>query len=369
MLKINELRDKLETIYEKEKRDIFSNYSKPNMLIRTKLKTNHLISSEYYTDIEKNVPDIYVEYENLDLLLKLYSKISANYKLKNFFINWITKYSIDYENNEPLEDNKITASLTFYFLFKIKRLNIAKEKIKFRYDKKYPANMLYYAIQNILRYEHHLISEIDIKYLEEIIDNLYNFRSTIIVTDKEIRNNQQTKTIRDLFNNLKIYRLKKELNEDINYEINQDKERIQKIIRNFGFDENISEALNKIEEAYFYSSENGFDIRNNISLLKEIFDKVIFSILNKLEKVTNEKPTKKNEKEHPSETKHKFICDKLLFSEGERKTLSSINKILNEEKHSLISKKEKFRITRNFTIELLLLMLSKLDNFIEIDKK
>lgn len=369
MFSEKQLIERIKIIFNKEEKDMRYNDLQPVIRINRHSDSNNLCGSAPIESIGRSppprdkinldVPNTYLVYENFELLNQLYSRISSNKNQKTLFLICVSehiisdKISLNNFDDMPSSYNACTAGLAFYFLFRIKGLSILQNIMQKRAIEQISLDIIYKIIQMILIYEHYLITEEDIEYFEDIRSNLVHYAVDL---DKPMMHN-----IYDLINDLKVYRLKKELSDDINYEINKDKEKVHKYILDYGFDGNAAEALNKIDNSYYDSSENSFDLRNNISLLKEVFDSVTKSVLEKLKQVTGRNPIKKNQNEHDTEMKHRFICKELSFTEGERKSMSSINKMLNEEKHSLMSKKEKFRITKNFTIEFLLLLFSKLN--------
>lgn len=306
--------------------------------------------------IELDIPNVYVSYENLEMLIGLYNLI-PDLKLKEWFIKLIVNHL----------KNDDCSGLCFYFLFRVKKFELLRVSIKKRIKKDLSFNDILIATKNILKYEHNNLNEIELKKFENIISGVINhiFNKYPRLSYDAKYNNKFNTGIYELISQIKVMRLKKELKENFNYEINQDKEKVQEFVRIYGFDKRISEAFNKIDELYLGISEDEFDFRNNISLLKEIFKRAMDSVLKEIETITNEKPIKLSDKEDPTLTRHRFITQNLSFSEGENKTMSSLNYMLNEEHHSLISKKEKFRLVRNFTIEFILLVFSKLQSLKE----
>ncbi len=330
-----------------------------------------------YDKICLDVPNTHLIYDNLDLLIKLYSKISSNPNLKKLFLDQVTsniENNIYFERQTGLRFN--IAGLAVFFLFRINKLDILEKAIEKRKKNKLLSDnidSILVVIKDILIYEHYKLNEENIILLKKIVDNLITImlghsRRFFMREDYDSRINETIEGMDNLFNDLEVHRLKIELSDNLNYEINQDKEIVQKYILEYKIDETASLALNKIDQSYYDISEESFDLRNSISLLKEVFDKVTKSIMDDLIQFTGEKPTKISN-EHPTETKHRFIEEKLIFNEGEKRMMGAVNQMLNEEKHSFMSKKEKFRITRNVTIEFLLLLFSKLDKFKENGKR
>jgi len=371
-----ELIAKIKIIFDKEKKEIV-------MFRRALIKLNRNVGPKgiygptEYDKICLDVPNTHLIYDNLDLLIKLYSKISSNPNLKKLFLDQVTsniENNIYFERQTGLRFN--IAGLAVFFLFRINKLDILEKAIEKRKKNKLLSDnidSILVVIKDILIYEHYKLNEENIILLKKIVDNLITImlghsRRFFMREDYDSRINETIEGMDNLFNDLEVHRLKIELSDNLNYEINQDKEIVQKYILEYKIDETASLALNKIDQSYYDISEESFDLRNSISLLKEVFDKVTKSIMDDLIQFTGEKPTKISN-EHPTETKHRFIEEKLIFNEGEKRMMGAVNQMLNEEKHSFMSKKEKFRITRNVTIEFLLLLFSKLDKFKENGKR
>lgn len=357
---------RLETIFKREESDMVENNFKPLIYLDAKRNKMPFVGSIPEDKIFLDVPNWHEVYKNLDLLRKLYSMISSNQSLRECFLEWIQNHienddiNLSTREGTHVSINKSTSSLAFRFLFRIKMLDLTEVALDKRHKNKLKSDNIYEAIKSILTFEHYLMNEGDLELIERITRKMF-FRRVRLIDDYEaFEHNKKVRIINSLINDIRFHRLEKELNENFNFEINQDKEKVQQFIKRYGFDEDSASALDKIDESFFDSSEESFDLRNNISLLKEVFDSVTESVLNQIIELTDENPTQKHEKEHPTETKHRFICEKIEFTEGESKSMSSVNKMLNEEKHSLISKKEKFRLVRNFTIEFILLMFTKL---------
>jgi len=362
-----ELINRIKTIFDKEEKDLRENGLRPLISLNRHKGLKALVRDPPENEINRDVPNWHLLYPNLDFLLKLYTTISSNGQLKNYFLKWIIKHIEsdikDILNKEGTytESNRTTAGLAFWFLFKLRRLDLAEKAIRERNHHELQSEEIIISILYILTYEHYLMTEKDIETLENITESLLRYKADQIEPYEESDYIKERRLIKDLFSDIKFYRLEKELAENFNFEINQDKEKVIEYILKFGFNKEASEALNKVDEIYYAAVEDDFEFSKTISQLKEIFDKLLKDTLAELKALTGEKPVAL-EKEDPARTKHRFIGEKLGFTKGEDKTLTALNQMLNEEKHTLISKKEKFRLVRNFTVEFFLLLFIKLDN-------
>ncbi len=374
MLSREQLIIRVRTIFKKEERDMRENNFSPIIYLNRTHGPKSLVKEIPENKIFQDVPNWFQVYKNLDLLIKLYTVISNDPDLKISFLDWIQNHiqndnkTISTDDGHHFCYNKSTSGLAFRFLFQIRRLDLAEMALDKRHKNKLKSNDIYDAIKSVLRFEHYKMSEAELSVIERIANALFLESVRLIDVNESFQHNQKAKVISDLINDIRSYRLEKELLENFNYEINMDKERVQKFIKRYGFDQNSANALDKVDESFFDSSEKSFDIRNHLSLLKEVFDSITESTLIDLKSISGENPTKKDKETH-TQMKHHFISEKLCFTEGERKLMSAVNSMLNEEKHSLISNREKFRLVRNFTIEFLLLIFTKLAQLKDFEKE
>ena len=359
----------LKIIFDNEIKDMTENEFRPKIYAISLIKRGPI---KYQMPENKICLDnsYIIDYKNFELLFALYQKLTLT-SLKIKFVEFLKNHIItNIENisihNSSMETN--TAGLAVYFLIRIKRTDIVKESIIKRIENEKGLSYIYLILKMALTYDYSKLDETDLNNIELAITYskkklTFKLRSSYdgIVYDNNI--NYEKKVIKELIHEIRLLWLEKNLSENINYEINQDKERLQEIVKDYGFDKNINEALNKIDEALYAPNNDEFDYQKNISSLKAVFDKFTEPIYKEIVKSCKETPKKKHEKEHDTEMKHRFIGEKLNFSEGENKTMTGINKMLNEEKHGLITNKEKLRLTKNMTIEFLLMMLTKYQNF------
>lgn len=306
------------------------------------------LNIDYAPLIEPEPEKVRLEYSTMETLKKLYLFIENDLSLKSHFIQILTN---KIEKEEPIKHHYIIYDLTdlaFITLIYINNVDIALDSLIKR-NNELVINSHLKFLEGFIHNHYHYMNENQLKRLRKFISETdINVGSPSMWAQKIIKMIDKI-----LFKNLNLQL------EGIDFEFNLDKKKVQDMISKYGFNKKVSEALDKIDKEYYKVSEDAFDLRNNISLLKEVFDDFMSSISSELIKITGKKPEKKHEKEHDTEMKHRYIGENLMFSEGETRTMGALNQMLNEEKHSLISKKEKSRITKNFTIEFILLTLTK----------
>lgn len=151
------------------------------------------------------------------------------------------------------------------------------------------------------------------------------------------------------------------------FEIVQDKERLKQRILDFSFEPILNETLDKIDDYYWNTPSDKFVYRHGLSLLRQFLETLIDSISTKIFNKTNEPiPTEKETKRKSKIGNQRlYIMKHLQLSKDVDKILDSVVDICNDEgAHAFITDKEFLRLTKNIVIEISLMILTKLNDFL-----
>ncbi|MFK7780035.1 MAG: hypothetical protein QM490_02710 [Candidatus Gracilibacteria bacterium] len=304
----------------------------------------------YSEELEK------LEYRTGDLLIQLLASISLNKELEKFLIEkmFLNKryYRLMFyiSCNYGLLDN-------FLDIYKYSRIGIDYDEVENMtnlFD-----NFLEYFIKffnkgqlniylNILKSQHYQANS-------EVFDNLSPIFYSL---KKKIINHK----FNELSNNLT----------GINIEINKDKEEVKEIINHFGFDNKYNEFLTTLDKHFYSENKDNIEMAGLIGTFRQFNNDIIIDIA--LEVATNEGLSDIPKLENSKSTSKigragDYLKEKFNLSKNEDKFLEYFTKILHEEGgHAFLSSIEYFRLTKNITIEIILLLLYKLKDFKENNK-
>lgn len=159
----------------------------------------------------------------------------------------------------------------------------------------------------------------------------------------------------------------------INIEINKDKEELKQIINYFWFDTKYNEFLTNLDKHFYSEIKDSIEIAWMIWTFRQFNNDIIIDIalevakiewLNEIPKVEWSKSTKQ------IGLAWDYLKEKFWLSNNEEKFLEYFTKILHEEWwHAFLSSIEYFRLTKNITIEIILMLLYKLREFKENNQK
>lgn len=161
-------------------------------------------------------------------------------------------------------------------------------------------------------------------------------------------------------------RLASVLFEGINLEINQDKNQLKDIIKEFSFNPILNETINKIDQD-LQQAEDKFDFKTCIGLIRTFLNELCVSIALEIEKKTNFSASLPIEEGKKMGRAMNYFRDRRIdfLSEEEKVLLSSINSFMSYRGvHVLKSGKEYARISRNMAIEMGLFLMERLQKYI-----
>jgi hypothetical protein len=149
--------------------------------------------------------------------------------------------------------------------------------------------------------------------------------------------------------------LKGSLLEGLNLEINQDKDRVENYLQQFGFSKILAECLHKADQLY-QGPADAFDLKSSMGHLRSF-----------LENLHNDAgPSLEKKYGVPFAPGWGPSVDYLrkngTFSEAEEKFVTSLYRLISDEAvHPLIAEREYARLARNMVIEYALLFMRKLE--------
>jgi len=301
---------------------------------------------------------------NLIRMLKLFEKVKSQEELREFFVRYMLKFCNILSPLVIGESDDTLQYLPYEFLIRIGELNVLsnyiENDIRLHSDHYVPFHKI---ILSILSNEANLFSKEDILNLKDFFQTMLVFMAEAKTGSRVVE--KLIDSILDKINDIEISILDHEL-EDINPQINVDSVKVEEKIRLFGFKEDLITALNKFQEYYSDTTKDEFDFSAAIGKLREFISKLIFEVANKIQSIAKDSfPT---EAETPIGNMRIYLKRQLDLG-TENKLIDGLIELVNKEgSHTLISGKEHFRLTRNITIELALLILSKLEKFNESNK-
>jgi hypothetical protein len=159
---------------------------------------------------------------------------------------------------------------------------------------------------------------------------------------------------------IQYLRLRKELRESENFEINQDRDKLFDNLSALGFSEKLTEFL-KFAEAEFAKAKDAFDYKTCVDQIRSFFAELLNETAEKIATRRGETLTSvKVDKKHPVEIRG-YLERTKFFSEQFRKLADGLYAFMSDEgTHTLGATKDVARIARNIAIEIGLLVTKRL---------
>jgi len=306
-----------------------------------------------------NTGEYELRYPTAEALIKLFITIQNKNELKNVFLNEITNFLIEHKSFEADSSGRNLSrywvdisSLPLAVLMKLGFKEMAVDGLLKRSRKK---RDLYYCLKflnDYLRYEYTSFTDDQLGKFLDFVKKL-----SVPAGDPHMIKEEITRQI----TKIRYDNILKGL-EGINFQTNQDKKKIIEKVRYFQFDENLITGMNKIDEHFWNPTTDEFDSSAVIGNMREVFTKYIEKICERIKMKTKEEiPT--DERTRLGNLK-KYIKEHLKLNRSIITIMNGLIRTLNEEgSHDHITKKEYFRLTRGIMIEIILLLLTKLENF------
>ena len=291
-----------------------------------------------------------IEYENFDLLLKLYEQAQDDEILVDKFLFFLGK---------NIKKSSVSR-LCVETLIKIGEFYIVTDQLTELWLANKFNDIVPFlpALNELLYWEPNLFGEEELEELEELLKDILKSSPTAY----QARLLSPISGPLERIHNIQYQQLKMLLGDVTNIQINTDKNRVKQLVTKYQFDEKLSEALDKVDQYYFSKAHDEFEYSMAIAPLREFFQLLMEDIANKIFEITNEDiPTS----EATAIANRRLYVKRHLHLDEENQLLNKLIEMINHEgSHALISDKEYLRLTKNMSIELALLLLTKVGKFI-----
>ncbi len=321
-----------------------------------------------------NIPETYsISTRNIDLLLKLYQK--ADHLEKDIIFNDICKI-FDQSNNYYSSLCYFAFSMLFLF-DKDKSLSMLKEY--FVLNGSY--SLTIHILNLILTYKYEYFTDADL----ETVKSLVNIVKSKIASYSGSRAAPEFKSMKEkraFFNydwfkqkdvlkkglfprtlkrihQIEYHRLGKFL-EGINPELNSDKIALINRMDELGFPEDAKRCLDEIDKIYFGSPDK-FECKSCMGFIRSFLEEIFRELVQGMSKITTTPYESESDK---FSNRKRYLLRVAFINDDEAEFYQRYyNLVSNEGIHSLTSKREYVRISRNVVIELGLLLLNRYNEY------
>jgi len=368
-MELEQIRKKVQIIFENERRQ-------PTIYYTRKKEERKMIwgFGDYMTKKVIRDPEKYeFRAPNVDLLKALDNKLNTK-KEREFFCSEVQATFRPDSNFHDL------VSLSFETMF---RLNKIKEAVKLLIEKFKVTlpylNLLRQLIEN-LRFEYNVFADgllntignwaeklIDENRIVDIRTKVYHIEGKYWFSGDELLKpcslEKYINDINNLINEIQHSRLKEELLEDVNWEINQDINKVEEKIELFGMSKELSEGIREIEKTY-RKADSAFDFKTCVDYARSFLENLNKEVIPKIEnkcgiKFTGDIAKAKEVIDYFGKKGVNFLIEK---EQNLCRAVYGLASGLGV--HSLVSKREYARISKNIITELALLILDRLEKYL-----
>lgn len=159
---------------------------------------------------------------------------------------------------------------------------------------------------------------------------------------------------------IQYVRLRKELREEANFEVNQDRERLVGNLSALGFSDKLTEFL-KFAEVEFAKAQDAFSYKTSVDQVRSFFAELLNETAEKIARRRGETlVTAKVDTKYPVQVR-KYLLETGFFSDQFKTLVEGLYKFMSDEgTHTLGATKDVARIARNIAIEIGLLITKRL---------
>jgi hypothetical protein len=229
------------------------------------------------------------------------------------------------------------------------------------------------AVSNFLKHDSGLVSEARLNRLSVDFSQKWETMKLLAVeqtsrarytaaSSQSIHESLQSTITRILkqVQEIKYQRLKEQLFNDPNLEINQDRQVLTVGLANFGFRKELVESLDHAESEY-RKAESKFDFKTAVDHNRSFFEALLWETAVKVAKMRNQPLTARQK--FPVEV-GEYLRKTDFFTEKFHKLSEAFYHFASEQStHQLASGREIARVVRNLNIELGLLIIKRLESF------
>ncbi|PJA27100.1 MAG: hypothetical protein CO189_08055 [candidate division Zixibacteria bacterium CG_4_9_14_3_um_filter_46_8] len=246
------------------------------------------------------------------------------------------------------------AKLAYYFIFQDYKILIIGD-LKDRFDKIYKhKKVFFYVLQHYLAFRYYQFSADELDAIKAFINTRRSQLSAESTWLSKILN-----SIYNLLHQIEYLILKNEIMGGDNKEINEDQKFVRDQILKYGFNKELNEILENIDNNIF-SARSDFDFKSCIDKTRsflENFMKEVYSSFCSLKNIAKDLDDKKfaNYLSKLQSDKYRF----LTFNEAEL-VQKLYNLMSTESAHKLSAPREYIRLSKNITIEIAKLLFDRL---------
>jgi hypothetical protein len=223
------------------------------------------------------------------------------------------------------------------------------------------AYTLWTALDEKLSMEPHKFSDSDLDLLEATLNTARNQKYKIstasdLFADEKIT--EQLDKVKRRIDRVRYLRLKKQLLEGENPEVNTDKQVLVSRLGTLGFRKEIIEALHELDTK-LYAAGKPLDFKSCMDLLRTIYEEIVEDAA----KTVGQKRNKPSPSGGPFQPWRQYLEDEGILSKDEGDLAQKLyNYLSNAGTHRLGSAPEQVRVSRNMVIELSLMVVGRVQN-------
>ena len=318
--------------------------------------------------------------ESVKLLTSLSQQLVSETE-KNIFWNILAK-----PIRNPAIPSKLSKNMQLIYgvADQIFILFVKSDRVKdaIKYFEEYPSDD--FRLSNVLRAlnllfkneSHHFTSNHLVKLENSLSKLLQRYlkiekKGMMYTGSKQIFEHDDTNCeilLQDQLNKIKLLKLKilKDKLGGVNWEINQDKDKLKQRIKEFNFDSTLNRSLDKIDKE-LQRAEDEFDFKGCVDLIRTFFEQLVIIIANKIGEEAKGGSIGVIEKMGRARS---YLRERAInfLSESQDELLGSFYKLASDRKsgtHSLTSDREHARLIRNMAIEIALFLMKRLDKYFD----
>jgi hypothetical protein len=161
-------------------------------------------------------------------------------------------------------------------------------------------------------------------------------------------------------NRILYLRLRKELRESANFEVNQDRDRLVENLSSLGFSDKLTKFL-KFAEVEFAKAQDSFSYKTSVDQVRSFFAELLNETAERVAARRGESlVTAKVDTKYPFQVR-KYLQETGFFSDQFKTLVEGLYKFMSDEgTHTLGATKDVARIARNIAIEIGLLITKRL---------
>jgi hypothetical protein len=216
-----------------------------------------------------------------------------------------------------------------------------------------------------LSFEHDLFTEEDLKHIEELTEKVKKSIPPILhATQAKVDTSKEKEIdlVRQTIERVRYLRLRKDLRDNENPELNTDKQALLSRMQSLGYTANMTAVLQEIDRKV-RSASTSFDFKGCLDLTRTFFEEFFEASADKVAAKNSAQLPPKEKSGHFLPFKQ-FLKNSGLLSITEEALAQSIYNCLSEEgSHNLTAAPEQMRVLKNIVVEFVLLLAGRIQTF------